>query len=53
VLPVELVRQSVRAGFRVREVPITCTDRGRVDSPWEAAEALGRITRWALPGGDR
>jgi dolichol-phosphate mannosyltransferase len=51
--PVELVRQCVRAGFRVREVPIVHTGSPATGSPLEAAEALCRITRWALPGGDR
>jgi dolichol-phosphate mannosyltransferase len=48
---VELVHLSLRAGLRVREVPIEFVERVRGDSkmtPEVARESLVRITRWGL-----
>ena len=50
--------RAVQAGFRVREVPITFTERERGSSKMShtiVAEALWRVTRWgagpaAAPG---
>jgi dolichol-phosphate mannosyltransferase len=46
---VDLARRVVRAGFRVREVPITFVERERGESKMSGSivrEALLRITRW-------
>jgi dolichol-phosphate mannosyltransferase len=51
VFQVELVHRTVRAGLRVREVPIDFVERVRGDSkmtPAVAGESLLRITRWGL-----
>jgi dolichol-phosphate mannosyltransferase len=48
---VELVYRTLRAGLRVREVPIEFVERVRGDSkmtPEVARESLVRITRWGL-----
>jgi dolichol-phosphate mannosyltransferase len=48
---VELAWRSVRAGFRVREVPITFTERAAGESKMSGSivrEALWRVTRWGL-----
>jgi dolichol-phosphate mannosyltransferase len=51
VFQVELVYRTLRAGLRVREVPIAFVERVRGDSkmtPEVARESLVRITRWGL-----
>jgi len=51
VFQVELVYRTLRAGMRVREVPIEFVERVRGDSkmtPDVARESLVRITRWGL-----
>jgi dolichol-phosphate mannosyltransferase len=51
VFQVELVYRTLRAGLRVREVPIQFVERVRGDSkmtPEVARESLVRITRWGL-----
>jgi dolichol-phosphate mannosyltransferase len=51
VFQVELVHRTLRAGLRVREVPIVFVERVRGDSkmtPEVARESLVRITRWGL-----
>ena len=51
VFQVELVYRTLRAGLRVREVPIEFVERVRGDSkmtPEVARESLVRITRWGL-----
>jgi dolichol-phosphate mannosyltransferase len=51
VFQVELVYRALRAGLRVREVPIEFVERVRGDSkmtPGVARESLVRITRWGL-----
>jgi dolichol-phosphate mannosyltransferase len=48
---VDLVFRTVRAGFRVREVPITFRERTRGDSKMSGsivAEALAKVTLWAV-----
>jgi dolichol-phosphate mannosyltransferase len=48
---VELVYRTLRAGLRVREVPIEFVERVRGDSKMSgsvAGESLRRITRWGL-----
>ena len=48
---VELAWRSVRAGFRVREVPITFTERAAGESKMSGSivrEALWRVTRWGV-----
>lgn len=51
VFQVELVYRTLRAGLRVREVPIEFVERVHGDSkmtPEVARESLVRITRWGL-----
>ncbi|MBO9521061.1 MAG: polyprenol monophosphomannose synthase [Nocardioidaceae bacterium] len=51
VFQVELAYRTLRAGLRVREVPIEFVERVRGDSkmtPEVARESLARITRWGL-----
>jgi dolichol-phosphate mannosyltransferase len=46
---VDVAWRAVLAGFRVREVPITFTERERGASKMSSAivaEALWRVTRW-------
>lgn len=48
---VDMAWRAVRAGFRVREVPITFTERERGSSKMSStivAEALWRVTCWGL-----
>jgi dolichol-phosphate mannosyltransferase len=48
---VDMAWRAVQAGFRVREVPITFTERARGSSKMNRAivtEALWRVTRWGL-----
>jgi dolichol-phosphate mannosyltransferase len=48
---IDLAWRAVRAGFRVREVPITFTERERGSSKMSGSivrEALWRVTRWGL-----
>jgi dolichol-phosphate mannosyltransferase len=48
---VDLAWRAVQAGFRVREVPITFTERERGESKMNSgivAEALWRVTRWGI-----
>ena len=48
---VDVAWRAVRAGFRVREVPITFVERERGTSKMSTAivrEALCRVTRWGL-----
>jgi dolichol-phosphate mannosyltransferase len=48
---VELAWRSVLAGFRVREVPITFTERAAGESKMSGSivrEALWRVTRWGV-----
>lgn len=50
---VDLAFRTVRAGFRVREVPITFRERTRGQSKMSAsivAEALANVTWWAVTG---
>jgi len=51
VFQVELVHRTLKAGLRVKEVPIEFVERVRGDSKMTAAvarESLVRITRWGL-----
>jgi dolichol-phosphate mannosyltransferase len=51
VFQVELVHRTLKAGLRVKEVPIEFVERVRGDSkmtPEVARESLARITRWGL-----
>ena len=51
VFQVELVHRTLKAGLRVKEVPIEFVERVRGDSkmtPEVARESLVRITRWGL-----
>ena len=53
---VEMVHRAWQEGFRVTEVPITFTERASGVSKMSrqiVAEALLRVTRWALTGGRR
>ena len=53
---VEMVHKSWQEGFRVVEVPITFTERASGVSKMSrqiVAEALLRVTQWALTGGRR
>jgi dolichol-phosphate mannosyltransferase len=48
---IDMAWRAVRAGFRVREVPITFTERERGDSKMSGSivrEALWRVTCWGL-----
>lgn len=48
---IDLAWRAVRGGFRVREVPITFTERERGSSKMSGSivrEALWRVTRWGL-----
>jgi dolichol-phosphate mannosyltransferase len=48
---IDMAWRAVRAGFRVREFPITFTERERGDSKMSGSivrEALWRVTRWGL-----
>ncbi|HEY4004686.1 MAG TPA: polyprenol monophosphomannose synthase [Pseudonocardia sp.] len=48
---IDMAWRAVRGGFRVREVPITFTERERGDSKMSGSivrEALWRVTRWGL-----
>jgi dolichol-phosphate mannosyltransferase len=48
---VDMAWRAVQAGFRVREVPITFTERERGSSKMSqaiVAEALWRVTRWGV-----
>ncbi len=48
---VDLAWRAVQAGFRVREVPITFTERERGESKMNSgivAEALWQVTRWGV-----
>ncbi|HEY1969673.1 MAG TPA: polyprenol monophosphomannose synthase [Pseudonocardia sp.] len=48
---IDMAWRAVRAGFRVREVPITFTERMRGDSKMSGSivrEALWRVTRWGV-----
>ncbi len=52
---VDLVFRTVRAGFRVREVPITFRERTRGDSKMSGSivvEALAKVTLWAVTNRD-
>ncbi len=51
---IELTVRAVRAGLIVTEVPITFTERTRGASKMNraiVAEALWRVTQWAVTGG--
>ena len=53
---IEMVHKTWQEGFRVVEVPITFTERASGESKMSrqiVAEALLRVTRWALTGGRR
>jgi dolichol-phosphate mannosyltransferase len=53
---VEMAHRAWQEGFRVLEVPITFTERASGVSKMSkqiVAEALGRVTVWALTGGRR
>jgi dolichol-phosphate mannosyltransferase len=53
---VEMVHRAWQEGFRVAEIPITFTDRVVGESKMDGrivAEALVRVTGWALTGGRR
>ncbi|HZZ48314.1 MAG TPA: polyprenol monophosphomannose synthase [Pseudonocardia sp.] len=48
---IDMAWRAVRAGFRVREIPITFTERERGDSKMSGSivrEALWRVTCWGL-----
>jgi dolichol-phosphate mannosyltransferase len=48
---IDMAWRAVRAGFRVREVPITFTERERGSSKMSGSivrEALWRVTRWGV-----
>jgi dolichol-phosphate mannosyltransferase len=48
---IDMAWRAVRAGFRVREVPITFTERERGNSKMSGSivrEALWRVTRWGV-----